>query len=52
MPTPRDAISVKFPREVLGLQAEIPLPVGLTGEFVWKRKPHSLRAGTQSFVLP
>lgn len=51
MPTPAGEVAVSYRREGDRLRAEITLPEGLTGLFVWKGAAHELRAGRQQFDL-
>lgn len=49
MPHPRGSISVKlFPEGEYGLKAEVSLPDGLTGEFLWNEQSVKLNSGVQS----
>jgi alpha-L-rhamnosidase len=52
MPHPRGEIAVTLRRAGDALRAEITLPEGVTGEFVWSGKTVALRAGSQVFSLP
>lgn len=52
MPHPRGEIAATLRREGAGLRAEVTLPAGVSGEFVWGGKSVALRAGTQSLHLP
>jgi hypothetical protein len=45
-------VEVKYDVEGSSLHAAVALPPGVTGEFVWKGKTHSLHAGLQEFTLP
>jgi hypothetical protein len=47
MPTPRGEVAVSYAREGDRLRAEITLPDGLTGVFVWKGRALDLRPGRQ-----
>jgi alpha-L-rhamnosidase len=51
MPTARGMIEVKYVREKDGLEAEVTLPEGVTGEIVWEGKSVELQAGEQKVVL-
>jgi hypothetical protein len=51
MPTARGMIEVKYVREKDGLQAEVTLPEGVTGEIVWEGKSVELQAGEQKVAL-
>ena len=52
MPHPRGEITVALRREGAGIAAEISLPEGVTGNFVWAGKSTGLRGGAQSLRLP
>lgn len=52
MPHPRGEIAVSLKREGAGIVAEISLPAGVTGTFVWGGKSTGLRSGGQSLHLP
>ena len=52
MPHPRGEIAVALQRVGTGLRAEITLPDGVTGEFVWGGKTVALRAGSQTLSVP
>ena len=52
MPHPRGEIAVFLQRVGDGLRAEITLPEGVTGEFVWGGKTVALRAGAQTLSVP
>lgn len=52
MPHPRGEISVALRRQGEGVAAEITLPEGVTGTFVWSGRQVALRAGTQALSLP
>jgi hypothetical protein len=51
MPTPHGEIAVSYRREGERLSAEVTLPEGLTGAFVWKGRVHELRAGREVLEL-
>lgn len=51
MPTPLGDLSVAYRREGRGLVADVTLPPGLSGEFVWRGKPIPLHAGAQRLTL-
>ena len=46
MPTPRGEVAVAYRREGTRLHAEITLPAGLAGRFVWKGQERPLGPGT------
>ncbi len=52
VPHPQGEIVAKLQRAGDGVKAEIALPAGVTGEFVWKGKSVVLKAGTQTVTLP
>ena len=51
VPTPRGMIEVKYTRVEGGLEAEVTLPEGVTGELVWGGKTMPLRGGEQRVVV-
>jgi hypothetical protein len=51
MPTPHGEVAVSYRREAGRLRAEITIPQGLPGRFVWKGKARELRGGTQRLEL-
>ncbi|MFZ5496757.1 MAG: alpha-L-rhamnosidase C-terminal domain-containing protein [Verrucomicrobiota bacterium] len=52
MPHPRGEIVVSLQREGAALRAEVTLPEGVTGDFVWAGKTVALRSGTQTLHVP
>ncbi|AOS43160.1 Bacterial alpha-L-rhamnosidase [Lacunisphaera limnophila] len=52
IPHPRGEIAVSLRRAGAGLQAEVTLPEGVTGEFLWDGKTVALRAGAQTVQVP
>jgi alpha-L-rhamnosidase len=52
MPHPRGDLRVSLQVEGAILRAEITLPEGVTGSFVWAGKTVALRAGQQTLRLP
>jgi hypothetical protein len=46
IPHPRGEIAVRIVREGQGLQADISLPEGVTGDFIWRGKSVELKSGT------
>jgi len=52
MPHPHGEIAVSLKREGAGIAAEISLPEGVTGSFVWAGEMVELRAGAQAVRLP
>jgi hypothetical protein len=52
MPTPRGEVRVAHRRRGEGLEAEVTLPEGLPGVFLWKGQAHDLRPGTQRLEFP
>ncbi|MDQ5978017.1 MAG: alpha-L-rhamnosidase, partial [Verrucomicrobiota bacterium] len=52
MPHPRGEIAVELRRAGAGLHAEVTLPEGVSGEFVWADQVVPLRAGAQTLQLP
>jgi len=51
LPTPRGTIEVKYVLGTSGLEAEVKLPEGVTGEFVWEGKRVELHGGEQKLDL-
>jgi alpha-L-rhamnosidase len=51
VPTPRGDVTVKYAHKGSKLQADVTLPAGLSGWFVWKGKRVALHAGQQHFDL-
>ena len=47
LPTPRGMIEVKYVVVASGLEADVKLPEGITGEFVWEGKRVELHGGEQ-----
>jgi len=52
MPCPQGEIEVEYTRENDGLQAQIRLPAGTSGEFIWEGKTYALHQGHQQIILP
>lgn len=52
VPHPAGFIRVKLERAGATLRAEVELPAGLTGEFLWNDQRVPLHAGKQSLALP
>jgi alpha-L-rhamnosidase len=52
MPIPKGLVEVTYDVDGSSLHAAVTLPPGVTGEFAWKGKSHSLRAGRQELALP
>ena len=50
MPHPEGKISVAYNKSELGLEAEINLPDGASGTFVWDGKSYELKGGVNSLV--
>jgi hypothetical protein len=51
MPTPKGNVEVEYTRDGNGLKAEITLPAGVSGEFVWNGKTSALREGKQEMLV-
>lgn len=52
MPVPQGVITVKLTRaEGSGVSAEISLPEGLTGRFIWNGSTTALKGGKQNFLI-
>ena len=49
---PKGEIIAKLQRAGAGVKAEITLPAGVTGTFVWGEKSVSLKGGAQTITLP
>ena len=52
VPTPHGNVQVNYQRTGTGVQAEIALPEGVSGELVWKGRSWSLHGGEQRVTLP
>jgi len=52
MPTPSGNVEAKYRRVSGGVEAQITLPQGMSGELIWKGKPTALRPGPQTLNLP
>ncbi len=52
MPHPRGEIAVALRREGDGVTAEVSLPEGVTGSFIWSGRILALQAGAQTVRLP
>ncbi|WP_163713077.1 hypothetical protein [Mangrovibacterium lignilyticum] len=51
MPHPNGSISVAYSNSKKGLEAEINLPDGVSGTFVWEGKSYPLKAGENTLGL-
>jgi hypothetical protein len=51
LPTPKGVIEVKYRRAGEGLDAEVKLPEGVSGELVWNDRVVAVHAGQQSVKL-
>jgi alpha-L-rhamnosidase len=51
MPTPRGMVEVSYARSGEGLEADVTLPVGVTGELEWQGTVVELHGGKQRVVL-
>nr|WP_321353912.1 alpha-L-rhamnosidase N-terminal domain-containing protein [uncultured Draconibacterium sp.] len=51
MPHPAGKIAVAYDNSASGLKAEISLPQGITGTFVWEGKSHVLKSGKNNLEL-
>jgi alpha-L-rhamnosidase len=51
MPTPKGMVEVKYTSVANRLEAEVKLPEGVTGEFVWGGKTVELHAGEQKIEI-
>jgi hypothetical protein len=51
MPTPRGMVEVSYARSGEGLEADVTLPAGVTGELEWQGKVVELHGGKQRAVL-
>ncbi len=52
MPSPQGEIRIEYTREDGGVKAQISLPAGASGEFVWPGKTYVLHEGNQQILLP
>jgi hypothetical protein len=51
MPHPAGKITVNYDNSGKGLKAEINLPVGITGNFIWQEKSYPLNSGKNNLEL-
>jgi hypothetical protein len=51
LPTPKGLVEVKYRRTQSGVEAQVTLPGGMTGELKWNGRARSLRQGEQSVTL-
>jgi len=51
MPHPAGKITVAYDNSASGLNAEISLPEGITGSFIWKGKSYELKGGNNTINL-
>jgi len=52
MPIPQGMVEVEYRRAANGLEAQVSLPSGLNGEFLWRGRAIALHAGPQTLRLP
>ena len=52
VPTPNGLIKTRYATTTTGVNAEITLPTGTSGELVWKQKHYPLQPGDQKLTLP
>ena len=52
VPTSRGLIETEYTATTNGVRAEITLPSGMTGDFLWKGKSSALHTGYQELLLP
>lgn len=52
VPSPKGAIEVKFEARSSAVEAEVSLPVSMTGELIWKGTTIGLHSGPQRMTLP
>lgn len=52
MPAGKGVVEVQYDRSGQGVAAQVTLPNGVSGEFVWKGRKMALHAGTQKLNLP
>ncbi|HEX6466980.1 MAG TPA: alpha-L-rhamnosidase C-terminal domain-containing protein [Terriglobales bacterium] len=51
-PTPQGTVAVEYTRVGNGVEAEVSLPSGVSGELLWKGRSLALHAGKQKLTLP
>jgi hypothetical protein len=51
LPTPKGLVEVKYRRTQSGVEAQVTLPGGMTGELKWNGRARSLGQGEQSVTL-
>jgi len=51
MPHPKGVIDAEYDRTPNGVNAQVTLPVGLSGDLVWQGKSTPLHAGKQQIQL-
>jgi alpha-L-rhamnosidase len=51
LPTPKGMVEVKYRRMPSGVEAQITLPAGMSGELIWNGREEALRPGPQTLVL-
>jgi alpha-L-rhamnosidase len=51
MPHPTGTISVSYQRKGDGLEAQVVLPAGVSGELAWRGRTRALQPGTQALTL-
>ena len=52
VPSPKGTVEVKYEAAATAVDAEVTLPVNMTGELIWKGKTIWLHAGQQRIALP
>ena len=52
MPTSKGLVQIQYDRAGAGVQAEVTLPEGLSGDLLWKGRSWTLHGGDQRMSLP
>ncbi len=52
IPHPKGVIEAEYSRHAAGVEARITLPIGLSGELLWRGKSYDLHEGKQQLNLP
>ena len=52
LPTPKGTVEVKYDRVINGIDAELNIPAGASGELIWKGQEFAFHAGAQKLNLP
>lgn len=52
LPAPKGMVEVRYRRVAKGVEAQVTLPAGMSGGFIWKAHETALRAGKQTLLVP